>query len=278
MATKVNFYACTANFCCDILPSSVMFRGQGAVLKHLFTYPRLPIRICISRCQSTKSAIHAALKKSDNSEGRNRAWRLLKAEHEADSDSVSKWKALRFRRSLYDGQEDHDFRQAEEREASLTRRGERHPGSSLRSFLPDGGTLQTVEHRATNRRTFQDKSPIGPRRSTEVDRPRTWNYDNSKANRQQDSDPLVLPYTTPASEFLYGYSVVTAALRARRRKFYKMYIYESQGRKNERDMQMRGMAADVGVPVEKIRAERYRMLDKMSEGRPHNVTSQSLRL
>ena len=185
-------------------------------------------------------------------------------------------KASKFRQSTCIGQEDHHSRRPEEGEKSLARRGERHAGSSLSSFLPGEEIFGAIEHGARNQRTFQNDNQLKSRRPTEIDRPRTWSYDDIQEIqeiRQQDSEPLVLPYTTPASEFLYGHGVVTAALRARRRKFYKMYIYQSQGRKNEKDTQMREMAVDGGVPVEKVRAERYRLLDRMSEGRPHNVSS-----
>jgi hypothetical protein len=42
--------------------------------------------------------------------------------------------------------------------------------------------------------------------------------------------PPTIPYTTPASEFLYGTSVVTAALKAEGRKLYNLYIYQGENR------------------------------------------------
>ena len=91
--------------------------------------------------------------------------------------------------------------------------------------------------------------------------------------QQQDPSPVTLPYATAASEFLYGQGVVTAALRAQRRHFHRLYMFsQSRGRGySTKDKEMEALAQKLDVPVEKIGPERYRMLDKMSEGRPHNV-------
>jgi 21S rRNA (GM2251-2'-O)-methyltransferase len=86
--------------------------------------------------------------------------------------------------------------------------------------------------------------------------------------------PISIPYTTPASEFLYGSSVVEAALCSRaspRRKLYKLYIYSGENRENEdRDKDFARLARRQGVPVEFKNADWLRMMDKMSGGRPHN--------
>lgn len=86
--------------------------------------------------------------------------------------------------------------------------------------------------------------------------------------------PLSIPYTTPASEFLYGASVVDAALNSKashRRKLYKLYIYNGENRENEsRDKEFARVARRQGVPVEWKSGDWLRMMDKMSAGRPHN--------
>ncbi|MCJ1335255.1 hypothetical protein MMC09_000523 [Bachmanniomyces sp. S44760] len=83
--------------------------------------------------------------------------------------------------------------------------------------------------------------------------------------------PLALPYTTPASEFLYGTSVVKAALRSPRRKLYKLYIYDGENRDaQDQDATIRKMALALGVPVSHINRDWLRLMDKMSAGRPHN--------
>ena len=94
--------------------------------------------------------------------------------------------------------------------------------------------------------------------------------------------PLTIPYTTPASEFLYGTSVVNAALRYSHRKFYKLYIYSAPERViTFQDNSVRKFAESKGVEVVQVKGEWLRMLDKMSMGRPHNVdhtSSTSLKL
>jgi len=84
--------------------------------------------------------------------------------------------------------------------------------------------------------------------------------------------PVTVPYTTPASEFLYGTSVVSAALKFSQRKFYKLYSYFAQDRANHgQDQAMRNLARSKGVEVMRVEGEWLRLLDKMSTGRPHNV-------
>jgi 21S rRNA (GM2251-2'-O)-methyltransferase len=91
---------------------------------------------------------------------------------------------------------------------------------------------------------------------------------------RDDRLPLSIPYTTPASEFLYGTSVVEAALRSHRnprRKLYKMYIYSGENCENsERDAIIERLARENGVNVQYVGADWLRIMDKMSGGRPHN--------
>jgi 21S rRNA (GM2251-2'-O)-methyltransferase len=86
--------------------------------------------------------------------------------------------------------------------------------------------------------------------------------------------PLSIPYTTTASEFLYGTSVVEAALSSRRiprRKLYKLYIYNGENReKGDQDADIERLARKNGVEVARVGGDWLRLLDKMSAGRPHN--------
>ncbi|KAL2071564.1 hypothetical protein VTL71DRAFT_12799 [Oculimacula yallundae] len=86
--------------------------------------------------------------------------------------------------------------------------------------------------------------------------------------------PLSIPYTTPASEFLYGHSVVEAAISSRRtprRKLYKLYIYNGENRLEEsRDERLKRLAKQNGIEVVRVGNDWIRLLDKMSGGRPHN--------
>ena len=86
--------------------------------------------------------------------------------------------------------------------------------------------------------------------------------------------PISIPYTTPASEFLYGTSVVEAALkstREHRRKLYKLYIYAGENRENaEQDAVLERLAKKNKVEVAHVGGDWLRAMDKMSNSRPHN--------
>ena len=89
---------------------------------------------------------------------------------------------------------------------------------------------------------------------------------------RRSSAPIPVPYTTPASEFLYGTSVVMAALKSQRRKMYKLYVYEGEGRQEvARDDAMKKAARLAEVKVQGVSGNHWlRIMDKMSTGRPHN--------
>ena len=96
--------------------------------------------------------------------------------------------------------------------------------------------------------------------------------DNRQPLRRETDEPLSIPYTTPASEFLYGTSVVIAALLSSRRQLYKLYIYDGYNREDrEKDEEIRRLALRNGVVAEKVKGHWLRLMDKMSGGRPHNV-------
>ncbi|KAL5425251.1 hypothetical protein PMIN07_011963 [Paraphaeosphaeria minitans] len=77
-----------------------------------------------------------------------------------------------------------------------------------------------------------------------------------------------LPYTTAASEFIYGYSSVLAAIKANRRKLHKLYIHT-------RGASHAGLTALVArakkkVDIREVGDEYLQAFDKASSGRPHN--------
>ena len=86
--------------------------------------------------------------------------------------------------------------------------------------------------------------------------------------------PISIPYTTSASEFLYGTSVVEAALNCKnlpRRKHYKLYIFNGEKRENVvRDADLERLARRSGVEVARVGSDWLPLLDKMSGSRPHN--------
>ncbi|KAI1658184.1 hypothetical protein F4813DRAFT_357672 [Daldinia decipiens] len=84
--------------------------------------------------------------------------------------------------------------------------------------------------------------------------------------------PVRIPRTTAASQFLYGYSIVEAALKETRRQIYKLYLYYGDSPQLiARSAGLERKASQAGIPVERVEdTAGLRMMDKMSEGRPHN--------
>ncbi|KAK5937619.1 hypothetical protein PMZ80_010239 [Knufia obscura] len=86
--------------------------------------------------------------------------------------------------------------------------------------------------------------------------------------------PQSMPYSEAASEFVYGTFAVLAALQARRRKFYKLYIWCGEdGLLNESDNEVSEVvrAANAAkVRIVNVAGNWLKMLDKMSDKRPHN--------
>ncbi|RPB13353.1 hypothetical protein P167DRAFT_505207 [Morchella conica CCBAS932] len=73
------------------------------------------------------------------------------------------------------------------------------------------------------------------------------------------------------AEWIYGASVVEAALKAGRRKCLRLYIFAGRNRAEEgreRDAEMAGMAKQAGAEV--VWEEDVGVLDSMSDSRPHN--------
>ncbi|KAJ4306149.1 hypothetical protein N0V88_000945 [Collariella sp. IMI 366227] len=109
------------------------------------------------------------------------------------------------------------------------------------------------------------------------DRPKRDAYDRDEllgfrtADRRPPRDPISITYTTAASQFLYGKAVVEAALRSPRRQLYKLYIYGGANRQNASDDALiKTLAKRKNVPVTIVGEDGLRMLDKMSQTRPHN--------
>lgn len=83
--------------------------------------------------------------------------------------------------------------------------------------------------------------------------------------------PLAIKYTTAASQFLYGRSVVQAALEQSRRTLYNLYVYGGENRVDSfANQSMIRLAKTRGIPVTVVPNDQQRLMDKMSVGRPHN--------
>jgi 21S rRNA (GM2251-2'-O)-methyltransferase len=109
---------------------------------------------------------------------------------------------------------------------------------------------------------------------------RSWKQESSPdAEGRNDSfrgssvrdEPIRIPRTTAASEFLYGRSVVEAALQSSQRKLYHLYLYCGENRVNtSQDAALEKLAERKSIKVTKVDKNGLRMMDKMSDARPHN--------
>ncbi|KAJ9603866.1 hypothetical protein H2200_011387 [Cladophialophora chaetospira] len=109
-----------------------------------------------------------------------------------------------------------------------------------------------------------------------------------RAKRKDSGVPTSLPYTTAGSEFLYGTFSVLAALKAQRRKLYKLYRLLPPGygvdtnrakamqpkhspEETRLHNQINSFAERAGVLTESVSGPRWQgVFSKASDGRPHN--------
>lgn len=156
---------------------------------------------------------------------------------------------------------------------------DRHPslssseGPSASNFGGESPTDRRPLDRYTSEPKFIDRSSRYD--SASAARQERFSSSGLKITQTFDSRiPLSIPYTTPASEFLYGTSVVEAALSSQwepRRKLYKLYIYTGENREDpDQDDRLERLARRSGVEVVRAGKEWIRVMDKMSAGRPHN--------
>lgn len=126
------------------------------------------------------------------------------------------------------------------------------------SYEPKSRSFDQADRYSAPKFDTSDSSDPQPRFSKSVDK----------------NIPISVPYTTAGSEFLYGTSVVEAALRSTRvprRKYYKLYIYSGEQRDNTaKDSSLERLARRRGIQVSKVSGDWLRAMDKMSNSRPHN--------
>ncbi|KAI6089952.1 Alpha/beta knot methyltransferase [Hypoxylon rubiginosum] len=170
---------------------------------------------------------------------------------------------------------------------SFTR--DRRLGAPVRSRPSSRFTQPSDGPRPSNRFDSTSKSNTRPARtilSSREDRVesqdshfsrerQTDNRDDSTSFHQsppRDVGPVRIHHTTAASQFLYGRSVVEAALKDTKRQLYKLYLYCGENR--QKISQIAGLetwANRCGVLITKVEdRDGLRMMDKMSDGRPHN--------
>merc|ERR1711939_434982 len=112
----------------------------------------------------------------------------------------------------------------------------------------------------------------GYTRTQSENRAQSGRYNGVKTGGSTERVPHALPYTTAASEFIYGTFAVNAAIKAGRRQLYKLYIHGIDDNKDSmggRATQKRAEAA--GVEVVKVSGPQWRHLfDRVAENHPHN--------
>lgn len=94
---------------------------------------------------------------------------------------------------------------------------------------------------------------------------------SARRGKKKEMMAMNVKYTTAASQFLYGRSVVKAALEQNRRQLYNLYIYGGENRRDSKDNTiMTRLAEKHKVPITIVPNDEQRIMDKMSMGRPHN--------
>lgn len=121
---------------------------------------------------------------------------------------------------------------------------------------------EPTRQRASNR--FEERNARDDRQRERLDRKQV----------EKPAYPLSIPHTTAASQFLYGYSTVYAALRAGRRRCYKLYLHTRgatrDGSAGDDKYKLQKLASAAKIQIVQCGDGDTRLLDKMSEGRPHN--------
>ena len=132
--------------------------------------------------------------------------------------------------------------------------------------------------RRSGRKTLRGPRTIQP--GQDAQRPRS--------KRDDTGVPASLPFTTAGSEFLYGTFSVLAALKAQRRKLYKLYrllppgygvdtkrAKAMQPKQSPEEIQLHRQIGDsaerAGLKVDAVSGPRWQgIFSKASDGRPHN--------
>lgn len=139
------------------------------------------------------------------------------------------------------------------------------PQETKRQRVPDTGNQRQI-----GRQGRRFNSTLGV---SDDDKSRFRNLGNdetarlSRTKRRPEMSTIV-QYTTAASQFLYGRSVVKAALEQGRRKLYNLYVQAGESRSDNASITR--LAERRNVSVTMVPSESQRVLDKMSLGRPHN--------
>ena len=137
-------------------------------------------------------------------------------------------------------------------------------------------SIEARERARDDQHKYADTSHEAERPSRLRWRPDEATHDTVKDTTQVESHghlaPKSMPYTTASSEFIYGTFGVRAALKARRRKAYKLYI-STDGSETAGmiDKSLARRAEEQGVEVLHVSGQSWnQMMLRMSNDRPHN--------
>lgn len=247
---------------------SIVYQAKAGNLKEQFgamddksTMPRRPLR---SHARSEPASSSYSRRetprrwengRADDGEGRRSDRTGAAARSEGSEEAGTSWEAL----VTYSEEKSGSKRGSQdERGRRGGREGERRADGARDRR---GGNERPIRSRQGRDHRRDDVPGYGS--ATRRDEP----FQTAVAERQ----PLSIPYTTAASQFLYGKSVVEAALQASQRKLYKLYIYGGANRQNvSQDIGIQRQAERKGVDVQIVGEDGLRLMEKMSAGRPHN--------
>ncbi|KAH0369676.1 alpha/beta knot, partial [Aureobasidium melanogenum] len=120
----------------------------------------------------------------------------------------------------------------------------------------------------------REKNNDRKNKNKEIQEPRDRREKDSRSSPQSSRDDrdayVSIPYTTAASEFLYGFNVVIAALTARRRQMYNVYIHSRALSNSTSASNIKSLCRKAGVRFTDVDDSFLPKMDKMAQGRPHN--------
>lgn len=152
-------------------------------------------------------------------------------------------------------------------------RSERPAGDSPNSFERSARAARDGDRNARPARDGDKRSDTSFDRSARTSRDGDRNPSDKSADRpvksdriQHDDVPITIPYSSAASQWLYGVNTVVAALRGNRRKIYQLIV--KKGERSSDASQILRLANSAGITIQTH--DDTRLLDKLSEGRPHN--------
>jgi 21S rRNA (GM2251-2'-O)-methyltransferase len=115
----------------------------------------------------------------------------------------------------------------------------------------------------SNQKTNKRQPPPKPVKGNEQEE------EDLDEDEDEDDHPISIPYTTAASEFLYGTNAVLACLRAQRRKgLHRLHLSERAFYRSEAAHTILSLAHHARIPITQHNSPR--LLDAIAKGRVHN--------